>query len=387
MGKGTTTLGGLNNSQPDPICPAVRIESIDAKLYYVPLPSALTDSRHGTMTDFAVVTVSLRTEEGIEGLGYTYTVGKTGGMSVLAMIRGDLAPIITGVDPRCTEQIWEKMWWHLHYVGRGGIASFAISAVDIALWDLKAKLSGEPLWRFLGGHDKRVKVYAGGIDLELPLEELLQQTKENLRSGFRAIKMKVGHDRLRDDIERVAAVRECIGPDIPLMVDANMRWTVAQAIRASHALVEYDVYWLEEPTIPDDVEGHRRIEEEGKIAVAAGENYHTIYEFEKIISRGRVSFPEADMSNMGGVTGWMKVSHLAEAHNRPITTHGIHDVHIQLLAAVPNASFMEVHGFGLNPYLRYPLEISNGEVLAPERPGHGIELEWDRLEMYRCDAG
>jgi L-alanine-DL-glutamate epimerase-like enolase superfamily enzyme len=173
------------------------------------------------------------------------------------------------------------MWWTLHYPGRGGAASFAISAADIALWDLKAKLAGEPWWRFLGGHDPRVAVYAGGIDLQMPLDELKQQTRRNLERGHRAIKMKVGRDRLAEDLERVAAVRSVIGPDGVLMADANMQWTVATAIRASHALAEHDVYWLEEPTIPDDIDGHARIEREGRLPVAAGENYRTIYEYSR----------------------------------------------------------------------------------------------------------
>jgi L-alanine-DL-glutamate epimerase-like enolase superfamily enzyme len=276
------------------------------------------------------------------------------------------------------------MWWRLHYVGRGGIASFAISAVDVALWDLKAKAADEPLWRLLGGHTNRTKVYAGGIDLELPMDQLAQQTERNLKRGFRAIKMKVGRNRLAEDTRRVAEMRKLLGPDIPLMVDANMRWTVEQAIRASRAFAEYGVYWLEEPTIPDDVEGHRRIETEGPLPVATGENLHTIYEFQKMIAAGGVSFPEPDLSNIGGVTGWLKVARLAEVHNLPVTTHGVHDLHVHLLAAVPNASYLEAHGFGLDAYIREPLQIEDGWAVAPERPGHGVEFDWEALKQHRA---
>jgi L-alanine-DL-glutamate epimerase-like enolase superfamily enzyme len=337
------------------------------------------------MRHFAVVTVQLRTEDGAEGLGYTYTVGKTGGSAVLALVRNDLAPVLNGADPRRIEQLWEKMWWHLHYVGRGGIASFAISAVDIALWDLKAKLADEPLWRFLGGNTNRAKVYAGGIDLELPMEGLAKQTEENLSRGFRAIKMKVGRDRLAEDVERVAEMRNLLGPDIPLMVDANMRWTVEQAIRASRAFAQYDVYWLEEPTIPDDIEGHRRIAGEAPLPIATGENLHTLYEFQKMIAGGGVAFPEPDMSNIGGVTGWLRVAHLADAHNLPVTTHGVHDLHVHLLGAVPNASYLEAHGFGLENYIAEPLKIEEGWAVARDRPGHGVQFDWDKLEEHRGD--
>ncbi len=364
----------------------MKITSIDTQLYYIPLPTVLTDSMHGEMRHFSVITVKVQTDDGAEGLGYTYTVGKTGGSAVLAMVRDDLAPTLIGEDPRCTQRLWERMWWQLHYVGRGGIASFAISAVDTALWDLKAKLAGEPWWRFLGGHTNRAKVYAGGIDLELPLDQLARQTEENLVRGFRAIKMKVGRARLAEDVQRVAEMRKLLGPDIPLMVDANMRWTVEQAIRASRAFAEHDVYWLEEPTIPDDVEGHRRIAGEAPLPIATGENLHTIYEFQKMIAAGGVSFPEPDLSNIGGVTGWLKVAQLAEAHNLPVTTHGVHDLHVHLLAAVPNASYLEAHGFGLEAYIHEPLKIEDGWALAPDRPGHGVQFDWDALEPHRAES-
>lgn len=360
----------------------MKIASIETRLYHIPLPAVLTDSMHGEIRHFAVVTVQIKTDSGAEGLGYTYTVGKTGGSAVLAMLRDDLVPMLLGADPRAIERLWQQMWWRLHYVGRGGVASFAMSAVDVALWDLKARLAGEPWWRFLGGNTNRARVYAGGIDLELPMDQLARQTEENLACGYRAIKMKVGRDRLTEDVGRVAEMRKLLGPDIPLMVDANMRWTVEQAIRASRAFAEYNVYWLEEPTIPDDVEGHRRIESEGPLPVATGENLHTIYEFQRMIAGGGVSFPEPDLSNIGGVTGWLKVARLAEAHNRPVTTHGVHDLHVHLLAAVPNASYLEAHGFGLEAYIHEPLAIEDGWAIAPERPGHGVAFDWDKLEAH-----
>ena len=283
------------------------------------------------------------------------------------------------------EKIWEQMHWHLHYVGRGGIAAFAMAAVDIALWDLKAKLAGEPLWRLLGGHDNRARVYAGGIDLQLTLDELARQTDANLERGFRAIKMKVGLERLADDVLRVAAMRKLLGPDIPLMVDANMKWTAEEAIKASYAFAEHDVYWLEEPTIPDDVEGHCRIRTEGALPIATGENLHTIYEFQKMIAGGGVSFPEPDVSNIGGITPWLKVAKLAESYNLPVTTHGVHELHVHLLAAVPNASLLEAHGFGLEKYVVDPAKIEDGWAIAPDVPGHGVEFDWDKLDVHRVD--
>lgn len=335
------------------------------------------------MTSFELVTVRLGCDDGAEGLGYTYTVG-AGGAAIKSVIDRDLAPLLRQSDARRIEEIWERMWWGLHYVGRGGIAVFAISAIDIALWDLKARCAGEPLWRLLGGHRARVKAYAGGIDLQFSLHQLCEQAKAFLAHGYRALKMKVGRPQLWEDIARVGAVRDTVGPGVALMVDANMRWTVAEAIRASRALAEYDVYWLEEPTIPDDVEGHARIAREGCLPIATGENLHSIYEFKRMIAHGGVSFPEPDVSNVGGITTWLKVAHLAQAYNLPVTSHGVHDLHVHLLAAVPNPSYLEAHGFGLERFIRHPLRFEDGEAVAPDRPGHGVVLDWGALEPHRA---
>ena len=183
------------------------------------------------MTHFELGTVRLRDNDGAEGVGYTYTVG-VGGAAVRVLIDG-LSEVLVGEDAGRIETLWQKMWWRLHYGGRGGLVSFAVSAVDIALWDLKAKRAGLPLWQLLGGFDPAVPCYAGGIDLEFPLNALLRQTDDNVSKGFRAIKMKVGRKRLSEDVERVRAMRSHLGPDFPLMADANIRWSVDEAIPAA----------------------------------------------------------------------------------------------------------------------------------------------------------
>ncbi len=359
------------------------IATVQADRYSIPLPETLSDSTHGEMTHFELVTVRIRDHDGMEGLGYTYTVG-AGAPAILSLVRDDLTPLLIGVEASGIEDLWQQMWWRLHYTGRGGAASFAISAIDIALWDLKAKRADQPLWRLLGGHDANVMAYAGGIDLFFPLENLLAQTQSNLDKGFRAIKMKVGRDSLSEDLSRVAAMRDFLGPDFPLMVDANMRWRVDQAIGAARALSEYRLVWLEEPTIPDDPMGHGRIAREGGLPIAAGENLHTLYEFRNLIAAGGVDFPEPDVSNCGGITVWMKVAHLAEANNLPVTSHGVHDLHVHLLAAVPNKSYLEVHGFGLERFIANPMTLNDtGHAIAPDRPGHGVEFDWDGLAVYR----
>jgi L-alanine-DL-glutamate epimerase-like enolase superfamily enzyme len=359
-----------------------KIDFIETGFYRVPLPTILTDSTHGVMRDFEIVTVRVGDRNGAEGVGYTFTVGRNGG-AIHHVVAREIAEIIAGLDADRIEWIWNRLWWDLHYGGRGGPTVLAISAVDMALWDLKAKRAGMPLWVLLGGNDPQVPCYAGGIDLELTPDELLKQTDQNLAKGFRAIKMKVGRKKLSEDIEKLAAMRRHLGAEFPLMVDANMRWTVDEAIRAARAFAPYDPLWLEEPIVPDDVDGHARVLRDGGLPIAAGENLRTIWDFRHLIASGGVSFPEPDVTNCGGVTAFMKIAHLAESFNLPVTSHGAHDITVQLLAAVPNRSYLEAHGFGLDRYIAEPLRIEDGFAIAPERPGHGVEFDWKALETIR----
>ena len=358
------------------------IASLQACAYRLPLPTVLTDSTHGTMLDFELVTARVRDAEGAEGTGYTFTVGRNG-RAVLSVLRDEVAEIVAGVDAELIEALWQKVWWATHYGGRGGPTVLALSAFDMALWDLKARRANLPLWRLLGGHDPHVPCYAGGIDLELPLDDLLRQTDGNLARGFRAIKMKVGRASLAEDAGRVAAMREHLGAGFPLMADANMKWTADGAIRAARAFAPHDLTWLEEPVVPEDVAGHARVRREGGVPIASGENLRTLWEFRHLIEAGGVSYPEPDVTNCGGVTPFMKIAHLAEAFNLPVTSHGAHDVTVHLLAAAPNRSYLEAHGFGLDRYIAEPLVLRDGNAVAPERPGHGISFDWEGLERIR----
>jgi L-alanine-DL-glutamate epimerase-like enolase superfamily enzyme len=360
-----------------------RITSIEPGFYRIPLPTVLTDSMHGEMRAFELNTVRIRDTDGAEGVGYTFTVGRNGA-AIDTILARELPEIMDGEEADEIERLWHKAWWALHYGGRGGPTVLALSAFDMALWDLKAKRANLPLWKALGGFDPKVPCYAGGIDLDLPLDKLLRQTDDNLGKGFRAIKMKVGRANLFEDVERVKAMREHLGAGFPLMVDANMKWSVDGAIRAARALQPFDLTWLEEPTIPDDPAGHARIVREGGLPIAAGENLRTLWEFKLYVAGGAVTYPEPDVTNCGGVTPFMKIAHLAEAFNLPVTSHGAHDVTVHLLAACPNRSYLEAHGFGLERYIAEPLEIQDGFALTPDRPGHGIAFDWNGLDKIRA---
>src|SRR5947209_4094543 len=355
------------------------IATIESALYRIPLPVTLSDSTHGDMSAFELITCRIRDADGAEGVGYTYTVGRNGG-AVADILKREIAALIEGREADDIEAIWHHIWWGLHYGGRGGPTVLALSAVDIALWDLKARRAKLPLWRLLGGFNPRVPCYAGGIDLDLPVEALLKQTDDNLAKGFRAIKMKVGRPDLASDVARVKAMRVHLGEGFPLMADANMKWGVEEAIRAAKAFQPYDLTWLEEPIIPDDIAGHQRIMAHGGIPIAAGENLRSLWEFKNYIVSNAVSYPEPDVTNCGGVSSFMKIARLAEAFNLPVTSHGAHDVTVHLLAACPNRSYLEAHGFGLDRYIEHPLALEQGMAIAPMRHGHGVSFDWKALE-------
>lgn len=359
------------------------IATIETGFFRIPLKETLVDARHGAHRDFELITVAVTDEDGATGVGYTYTGGRNGG-AIFDVASREIVELATGQDADRIEKLWDTVWWATHYGGRGGATVFALSAFDMALWDLKARRAGLPLWTLLGGYDPAVECYAGGIDLHLVPDELIAQSEKNVARGFRAIKMKVGRDRLSEDVEKLAAMRGHFGDEFPLMVDANMKWTVDEAIRAARAFAPYDPVWLEEPIIPDDLEGFARVVRDGGLPIATGENMRTIWEFRQAITIGQIGFPEPDVTNCGGVTPFMKIAHLAEAFNLPVTTHGAHDVTVHLLAAVPNASYLEAHGFGLDGYIGSPMEIVDGKAIAPSRPGHGVVFDWAALDRVRA---
>ena len=226
--------------------------------------------------------------------------------------------------------------------------------------------------------------YAGGIDLDLPLDELLRQTDDNLAKGFRAIKMKVGRARLAEDVERVERDARASRGRLPAHGRRQHEMERRRGDPRRAGLPALRPHLAGGADHPDDPAGHARIVREGGLPIAAGENLRTLWEFKHYIAGGGVTYPEPDVTNCGGVTAFMKIAHLAEAFNLPVTTHGAHDVTVHLLAACPNRSYLEAHGFGLERYIADPLRIEDGFALAPDRPGHGIAFDWQGLDRIRA---
>ena len=364
----------------------MKITSAYARCYRVPLPAPWGSATH-RITNHELIVTRVAAGSGEEGVGWAYTVG-VGGTSAAALLSDDLLPHLAGREA-AAKAIWHDLWWQTHDCG-DGITRLALASLDIALWDLAAKAADMPLCTILGGRRGPVAAYGSGVNLHLPLPDLLAQVERWQSRGYRAFKIKVGREDPEEDVERVRAVREKIGARARLMVDANQKWPAAEAVRRIAALEPFNLFWIEEPVIADDIPGNAWVKAHVRTPLALGENVHTIYEFADYLRAAAADIVQPDVARVGGITEWLKIADLAHGHNLPVSAHLMMELSAHLHCAIPHALILEdVDGGSLTDLgvVQKPLRAVDGYVTPPEAPGHGVQFDWAALARWEIAPG
>lgn len=360
------------------------IKEIEVNLVTEPMKVHLTDATR-TVGSIGYLIVRVTTDQGLEGFGVTYN--EVGGLATRMLIEESLAPMLIGRDPFETEQYWQDMFQYLRGVGRKGLLYCALSAVDIALWDLKGKIIDMPLYKFLGGQKTRLPVYASGGWSSYTDEELVEEMRGMVADGYSMIKFKVGVDNGLNpmrDVERVRKVREAVGADIKIMLDANNCWDAATGARFANCVKEYDILFLEEPVFADDIPGLQEFKKRSDIPLATGEHEYTRYGARDLLLNKAVDIVQLDGTRAGGYTEMLKVIALVQAFNKKFAPHAMENIHIHLLSAAGQ------NGFALERlqlfenvtgriYKNAPIPESGFMEIPENKPGLGLELDMDYI--------
>jgi L-alanine-DL-glutamate epimerase-like enolase superfamily enzyme len=368
------------------------IESISVATARVPLD---------VMTSFATRTVSARDyglvkvrAGGVDGIGFCYA-GSSGGTLVAHAVENLLAPILLGRDSLLVEGLWQRMFEETVLHGRAGSVMRAISILDCALWDLNARAAKLPLYKYLGAAVERtVPAYASGgyyLDGKTP-KKLGQEMAGYVKAGFRAVKMKVGRLSPKEEEARVKAAREAIGPDVELMLDANNAWRdLPSAMRYMERFELYDPYWIEEPFFPDDIENHARLAKLTRVTVATGEIGTGRWHFKEILDKGAAQILQTDALVCGGVSEWRKIAATAASYGVTVCPHWFHDLHAQLVAATPNARYVEYFPddqvLNFRRLIDRQLKVEGGALVLPTSPGLGFAFDERAVSRYALKDG
>ena len=357
------------------------ITKAEAFLIDIPVETVRTDQVQAFLKQETIF-VRIDTADGNFGVGYSYTIG-TGGTAVLAMLRDYLVPKLLGMDSSRVEQVWSEIYYSTRATETGAISSLAVAAIDTAIWDLKCKRSGQSLVVEAGGHKDRVPLYdTEGGWLHLTTDELVAGAVASKAKGWPGVKLKVGKPNVNQDVERLRAVRETLGPDMHIMVDANTGFTLAEARRRAKAFEPVDLFWLEEPLPADDVVGHSKLAASTTIPIAVGETLYSAMQFQQYLHQGAAGIIQVDVARVGGITPWLKVAHMAEAYNVKVCPHFLMEIHVSLTAAIPNGVYVE-HIPQLRGITKSEIKIENGYAITPTAPGIGIDWDFEKIDGMR----
>ncbi|WP_412563140.1 mandelate racemase/muconate lactonizing enzyme family protein [Thalassobius sp. MITS945101] len=317
--------------------------------------------------------------DGASGTGYSYTIG-TGGPSVMALLQHTLLPRLIGQDGDRIDGIWRELLYATHATAVGAITSLALAAIDTALWDLRCRKLGLPLWKLAGGSRESIPLYSteGGW-LHLSSEALVEDALAMQAQGFKGSKIKIGRPHISEDAARLEAVRAAVGPGYEILTDGNQGFTLSEAIRRAQMLEDHGIGWFEEPLKADDVAAHRELARRTSVPVAVGESLYSLSQFKDYLQAGAASIVQVDLARIGGITPWLKVAHLAEAFNVMVCPHFLMELHLPLVCAVPNAKWLEYIP-QLDSITEQGIEIKDGRAHVSQDPGLGIKWDWARLD-------
>lgn len=357
-----------------------RMAGLEATIVAVPARYPVESAIRST-SEIVNVLLLVLTEDGAHGSAYVAGFTRGQARAVCAMLE-EFAPIVVGRDPSELAAIWRELRRACRLMDRGGPGVAAISAIDMALWDLKAKALGEPLHALLGTVRHTLPVYASdGCWLSTDKDQVASEAQEFVRDGFNAVKVRVGRNSPADDLATVQAVRELVGADIEILVDANQGWSRATARRCGRALIDMGVDWLEEPVPVEDVDGLALIQQDLRMRVVSGESMHYPQDLLRLIQAGAVSMVMPDLQRVGGVTGWLQAASIAEAAGVDVTSHLFPEVSAHLLAASAGTGPLE-HVSWMDPFLEQPISVVDGVASPPSTPGIGLEFDWSALKEY-----
>ncbi|MEM8952029.1 MAG: mandelate racemase/muconate lactonizing enzyme family protein, partial [Pseudomonadota bacterium] len=346
----------------------MKIVDVNAELLRLPLPRPMLSGSSGgaggkPVTHINMPIVSVTTESGHSGMGFAWNL-MGGGGAAKTLIADDIAPLLLGQDALDHERLWRLIYRKLQSVGRAGLVTQVQAAVDLALWDIKGKAAGLPVWKLLGGMREQAPVYGSdGGWLYMSVDEMMDQFDGYLRQGMFGVKMKVGHPDPEADIERVAEVRKRLGKTPWLAVDANQQWDYERAVRAGRAFEKLGVAWLEEPLICEDIVGHARLVEKLDIPIALGETLASRFEFAAYIRAGAVDTLQPDVIRAGGITECAKIAHLADINGRAVAFHHVMEVSIHLVCGLLAEGPIEYMPWIAAAFEEGP-EIREGRMLA-----------------------
>lgn len=357
------------------------IVTVDARLVRLPVDPPRGDAIQ-KFDALELPIVDIIDRAGSHGRGFGYTIG-TGGTAILSLLHDELLHQLIGTDSRHIVQIMARLRKSIHALTPGCVASTALAAIDIALWDLAGHRANAPLYILLGGAQERVRVYNTHVGwLNRDVDEMVALSREAVeRDGFTALKLKVGKPDPEEDRERVAKVREAVGCETTLMIDANQSWTVDQAIGRIKRLEPYDLYWIEEPLESTDLGGFERLGQHIATARAGGESLYSPAAFSDVVRRQALDILQPDVARIGGITNALSVCYLAAAANLPVAPHVSPELSITVAAAVPNSVFVEYIP-QMEPLLKRKLQRRGGYGIPSDAAGHGIEFDPDALERF-----